>query len=264
MKIAVSGKGGVGKTTISALLAKAFADRNRVYLIDADPDANLAGALGIRNSQELVPLVARKEMIKERTLADGSSLLLKMNPHIDDIPDKFGIDVAGMRLLLLGTIYKGGAGCACPENTFLRSLLSHLILGTEDVVIVDMAAGVEHLGRATVQGIDMLLVVVEPGLRSVNTALQTRKLARDINLTRVLVVANKISDESQLDFIRGRLEDMEIFYAFPYSEEVHNCDASGQAIFEAAPAFLEKARELKCKLETYVSGQNTKAVGEVS
>jgi CO dehydrogenase maturation factor len=263
MKIAVSGKGGVGKTTISALLGKAFADEKRVYLIDADPDANLAGAMGVAASEELIPLVARKEMIKERTLADGSSLLLKMNPHIEDIPDKFGIDVAGMRLLLLGTIYKGGTGCACPENTFLRSLLSHLILGTNDVVIVDMAAGIEHLGRATVQGIDVLIVVVEPGRRSIHTALQTRKLAHDIHLTRMLVVANKISDASQLDFMKEHLTGMELFYSFPYSEEAQESDASGQAIFEAAPAFLDKARELKRKLEAYASQQNTKAVGEV-
>jgi len=261
MKIAVSGKGGVGKTTIAALLGKAFADEHSVYLIDADPDANLSSALGIEPSDRLIPLVARKEMIRERTLADGSSLLLKLNPRIDDIPEKFAVKAHGMKLLLLGTIYKGGTGCACPENTFLRSLLSHMILGTGDVVIVDMAAGIEHLGRATVGGIDMLLVVVEPGKRSIQTALQTKKLARDINLTKVYVVANKIADDSQLEFIKKNLAGLEVVYSFPYSEDVRNSDTTGRAIFETAPEFLGMACRLKEKLQLIAGGANTQAVG---
>ena len=257
MKIAVSGKGGVGKTTIAALLGKAFADEHSVYLIDADPDANLSSALGIELSEELIPLVARKEMIRERTVADGSSLLLKLNPHVEDIPDRYAIEAHGMKLLLLGTIYKGGTGCACPENTFLRSLLAHMILGTKDVVIVDMAAGIEHLGRATVQGIDMLLVVVEPGLRSIQTALQTKKLANDIHLDTVYVLANKIHAPTELDFIKKHLGDLEVIDFFPYSEEVRKADVVGQAVFEAAPGFLDKAATIKKRLRDLAKSKKT-------
>ena len=182
MKIAVSGKGGVGKTTVVALLGKVFAGKGRkVFLIDADPDSNLASALGLPSTQKTLPLSSCKDPIGERTGGRGGGLV-KLNPRVEDIPDRYSSRVAGMKLLILGTMSRGGAGCACPENAFLRSLLTHLVLERDDVVIVDMEAGLEHLGRATVEGIDALLVVVEPGSRSIETARRTSKLASDIGL----------------------------------------------------------------------------------
>jgi len=166
-------------------------------------------------------------------------------------------------VLLLGSIYKGGAGCACPENTFLKALLAHLILATDDVIIVDMAAGVEHLGRATVQGIDMLLVVVEPGMRSIQTALQTEKLARDIHLDTIYVVANKIRDDAELDFIKKNLRGLEVIHAMPYADELRLADLAGRAVFEAAPAFLENVKTLTARLQDIAANAAKNALEEV-
>lgn len=202
MKIAISGKGGVGKTTLAALLAKeAVAQGDKVLAVDADPDANLASTLGI-DAQGITPLIELRELIEERA---GTGGLIKLNPKVDDIPDNYSVYKDGIKLMVMGTIRKGGAGCACPENSFLRSLLQHVLFDRDELVIVDMEAGIEHLGRATAKGVDAMIVVVDPDRRSLETAERIIKLAKDIDLKRVFIIGNGVRDASDKDYIQHNL-----------------------------------------------------------
>jgi len=221
VKLAVSGKGGVGKTLLTAALAKAFASKGRkVYAIDADPDSNLALALGAPDAH-ITPLSEMRQLIKERTEAgsDGWGVMFKLNPEVSDIPDRYSYDINGIRLLVLGAVRKGGGGCACPENVFLKTLINHLVLRTDEVVIIDMEAGVEHLGRATVMGIDWLVVVVEPSEASLQTAKRIQNLATEIKIRRIGAVVNKVKDESEAKTIAGRLPEGMVFLGWvPFDE----------------------------------------------
>jgi len=194
MKVAVSGKGGVGKTTLSAMLAGALGLRDRrVIAIDADPDANLASALGVPDETPVVPLSEMEELIKERTgSADGPGGYFKLNPRVDDIPDEYALKIGNIRLLSLGGVSQGGGGCICPATAIVKALLVHLIIGRDDAVIMDMEAGLEHLGRATARSMDALIVVVNPGRWSVQTARRVKDLADDLGMKNVFAVANRV------------------------------------------------------------------------
>ena len=150
MKLAVTGKGGVGKTTVSALIAHHLkASGLDVIAIDADPDANLAACLGYTGSKPIEPLVHLKELIEERTGVKPGTTggMFRLNPFVEDIPEQYAVDVAGIRLLVAGAVKKGGSGCYCPENTMIRALVSHLLLERDDALVLDMEAGIEHLER---------------------------------------------------------------------------------------------------------------------
>ena len=206
MKIAVSGKGGVGKTTFAAFLIKALAlEGKKVLAIDADPDANLAQALGVRDSDKIVPISQMKELIEERTEAKVGSMgsFFKLNPKVDDLPEKLSVEANGVKVMVMGGVKKGGAGCICPESILLKTLISHIVLARDEVVILDMEAGLEHLGRATAMSVDQLIVVVEPGRRSVETAFQIRRLAGDIGVKKLNFVGNKIRTAKDEAFLRG-------------------------------------------------------------
>jgi CO dehydrogenase maturation factor len=229
MKIAVSGKGGVGKTTLALLLSRHFRDRGAgVILVDADPDGNLAAGLGI-DPASVVPISAMKELIAERTgAAPGSSGgLFLLNPRVDDLPDTVAIEKDGIRLLVMGTVRRGGGGCVCPESALVRALIGHLVLERDEVVIMDMEAGIEHLGRGTARSVDMLIVVVEPGRRSVETANRVRVLAADIGLNKIAVVGNKVRDAADEQFLREAMPDFAFLGFIPYSEAVIEADMAG-------------------------------------
>ena len=247
MKIAISGKGGVGKTTISALLAKTFVDSGKkVFAIDADPDANLAQTLGFPEFSKITPLIEMKKLIEERTGAKkgAAGSYFKLNPRVDDIPDKYFVEHDEIKLAIMGIVRGGGLGCTCPENAFLKALLRHLIVEREEVVILDMEAGIEHLGRGTVEAIDKLIVVVEPGARSIDTAHRIKKLAEDIGLKNIAIVGNKVRQESDTKFIEENLRGFEILGYIPYNEKIIEADLTNSSPFEYAPEILEEGRNL--------------------
>ena len=195
MKIAVTGKGGVGKTTIAATLARLYADEGKtVYAADADPDANLRLALGFSEEElaEIIPVSKMRKLVEEGTGADKSNTFYKINPKVDDIPERYSKFRNGVRLLILGTVETAGSGCVCPENVMLKRIINNLILHREDVVLLDMEAGLEHLGRGTTEGMDQFIVVIEPGARSVQTYRNVKRLAEELGVKKVRVVANKI------------------------------------------------------------------------
>jgi len=242
MKVAVTGKGGVGKTTVSAFLARCWHDLGRsVIAVDGDPDANLAGTLGY-GGPAIVPLSKLKQLIEERVGGgDAWGGFLRMNPRVDDIPIEFGVMIDGIRLLVMGTIERGGSGCACPANVLLREVLNHLLLRNQEHVVIDMEAGVEHLGRGTAEGVDEMLVVVEPGWASMETAARVTALAQDLGLRRTRAVANKISGPDDLDFVRAHLPGLPLIGALPVDREVELQARAGR-ISRDRPFYQEMLR----------------------
>jgi len=236
MKIAVSGKGGVGKSTICAAIALLLAQKGqKVLALDADPDANLAGALGIPSSIKITPISEEIALIEERTgtKVDQYGQMFKLNPDVSDIADRFSFSHKGVYLLVLGAIKKGGGGCACAENIFIKALVSDLVLYKNETLIMDMEAGIEHLGRATVKGVDLMIIVVEPGQRSLDCAQTVIKMSKEIGLSKFVIVGNKITSEDDKEFIKNELiqkhesaNNLNLFF-FPYSENIRNADREG-------------------------------------
>ena len=252
MKIAVSGKGGVGKTTFSSFLIKALAEQGkRVLAIDADPDANLAQALGVGKDAEIVPISEMKEIIEERTEAKVGTMgsFFKLNPKVDDLPEKLSIKINGIRLMVLGGIKTGGGGCICPESTMLKALVRHIVLARDEAVVLDMEAGLEHLGRGTAMAVDRLIVVVEPGRRSIETANHILKLAGDIGVKKLSFVGNKIRSEKDKDFFMKHMPDFQFLGFIPFSGEIIEADLEGRPPFEKDPAGLIAVKEMIGRLE---------------
>lgn len=247
MKIAVSGKGGVGKTTLAALLIKYFKDQGKkVLAIDADPDANLASALGVPHPENITPISEMKELVAERTESTPGKMggFFKLNPKVDDIPEKFSLNLNGVKLMVLGGVKKGGSGCICPESVLLRTLVTHLVLFRDEVVVMDMEAGIEHLGRATARSVDKLIVVVEPGRRSIETAQHVKDLAQDIGLTRIVLVGNKIRGPQDKEFLLKSLPDFQFLGFMPFDEKVIEADLKGIAPYELSPETMRAAQEI--------------------
>lgn len=256
MKIAISGKGGVGKTTLAATMAWLLAqDKKKVLAIDADPSPSLALTLGIKvpdtSADALVPLSEMRELIKERTgvTSEGYGVFFKLNPHVADLPEKFWIERDGVKLLVLGAVQKGGGGCACPENVFLKNLLSHIILQREEVAVVDMEAGVEHLGRATVKGVNALIIVVEPSLPSLETAHKIKKLASDIGMKKVFAVGNKLMGQEQREFLEKGLKDIPLLGCLSYNPKILEAALKGRASFEGNETLVKETRDILRNLQ---------------
>ena len=246
IKIAISGKGGVGKTTVSGTLARLLAKQGYdVLAIDADPSMNLASALGIKNPPR--PLTEFKELIDER--AGGPSGMFKLNPKVDDIVERFGVTGPdNVKLLVLGTVERGGSGCMCPASSFLKALLRHVILKMNSVVILDMEAGIEHLGRGTTKGIDIMLIVVEPGARSVETAGRIVELARQIDIRKFGAVINKAGGEAKdiEDKLKGY--GIEVFGIIPYDTSLVQADMENIAPIDKGGAAVEAIKNIRDKV----------------
>ncbi len=253
MKIAISGKGGVGKTTLSALLAQVYAGQERdVLAVDADPSPCLAGALGFPQElrDELHPIAEMDELIEERTGAKPGNFggFFTLNPRVDDVPDRFSVSHRGVRLLEMGSVDLGGSGCICPESAMLKTLFTHLMFRKDDVLILDMYAGVEHLGRATVDFVDAMLVVVEPTRRSLGTAAQIKKLANDIGLTRLWLVGNKVRNEQEASFLQAESPGIPLLGSLPADLAVQEADRLGEAVYDYVPALRQSAEKMANQL----------------
>lgn len=260
MKIAVSGKGGVGKTTLSALLAQSYADAGRdVLAVDADPSPCLAGALGFPSElrEQLHPIAEMDALIEERTGAKPGTFggFFTLNPRVDDIPERFSVAHRNVRLLEMGSVDTGGSGCICPESAVLKTLFTHLLFRKDDVLILDMYAGVEHLGRATVDFVDAMVVVVEPTRRSLGTAGQIKKLANDIGLTRVWLVGNKVRDAEEAAFLEQYTPGLPVLGYLPADLAVQEADRLGEAVYDYVPGVRQAAERIAQQLLVKIEGQ---------
>ena len=233
MKIAVSGKGGTGKTTFSALIALALAEKGEhVIAIDADSNANLAYALGVSEPEKIVPLSEMNDLIKERTGAEKGKygVYFKMNPRVDDIPDKYHNEAGGVRLLTMGSVTAAGGGCVCPEYVLIKNLVAHLLLNRDETLILDMEAGLEHFGRGVTASVDVLIVIVNPDVVSTVTAERVVKLAGDLGIKNILAVGNRVQTEEDRKFINER-SDIEVVGFIPFISQFNDLQRMGQNIY---------------------------------
>jgi CO dehydrogenase maturation factor len=244
--MAITGKGGAGKTTVAVLIARYLADTgHKVIVLDADPDANTAMALGLEPEKCPEPVSELKDLIAERTGTKGTGGdFFTLNPRVDDIPERYAVDVNGVKLLRMGRLARGGGGCFCPENAFLKSLLAYLFFSDDQTVILDMEAGVEHLGRGTAQGVDRMIVVVEPGRRSIQTAQTIRQYAADIGIRNVGVIINKYRNEGELRSIEGELAGLPVVARMPYDEYIAGADLKGLCPYRGTEDQKRLVREL--------------------
>jgi CO dehydrogenase maturation factor len=254
MKIAITGKGGVGKTTCAAILARLYADEGRkVLAADVDPDANLGMALGFtpEELEEITPISKMRALIAERTGAGAETFgkFFKINPKVDDIPDMLAKEKNGVKLLVMGTVETGGSGCVCPEHVMLKQVISHLIIRREDVVIMDMEAGLEHLGRGTADIMDQFIVVVEPGERSIQTYHKVVQLAADLGIRTVRVIANKIRTRADEEFILAKVNESDLLGFIHFDDDVSAADRAGRSPYDISEKTVAEIRAIKERID---------------
>ncbi|MFV0528591.1 MAG: AAA family ATPase [Lachnospiraceae bacterium] len=252
MKIAVTGKGGVGKTTFAATLARLYAQEGKkVLAVDVDPDANLGLALGFHQDEleKIVPISKMRKLVEERTGANRDNKFYRINPKVSDIPDTYGITHEGVKMLVLGTVETGGGGCVCPEHVMLKRIISDMVLHRDDVVILDMEAGLEHLGRGTTEGVDQFVVVIEPGARSVQTYQNVKRLAHDLGVEKVQVVANKVRNEDDEAFILENIPSDDLLGMVHYNTQVIDADRQGRAPFDVSDTLTDEIKKIKEKMD---------------
>ena len=260
MKLAITGKGGVGKTTLTALLAQSYADMGRqVLAVDADPSPCLAGALGFPDElrEQLNPIAEMDALIEERTGAKPGTTggFFTINPRVDDIPERFSVLHRGVRLLEMGSVELGGSGCICPEAAMLKTLFTHLLFRDDEMLLLDMYAGVEHLGRATVDFVDAMLVVVEPTRRSLGTAAQIKKLANDIGLQRLYLVGNKVRDDEEAAFLESETPDIPLIGYLPADMKVQEADRLGTPVYDHVESLKLAADQIKEKINEFTNDE---------
>jgi CO dehydrogenase maturation factor len=254
MKIAISGKGGVGKTTLAGVMARILAAQGRkVLAIDADPDSNLASAIGLPKDilAKLYPIASQTSLIEERTGAKKGTFgsMLKLNPKVDDLPDEMGVNYQGIRLLLLGCIPQGGGGCFCPENILLKNLVRHLLVQREEALIIDMEAGLEHLGRGSTGYVGALIIVAEPGQRAINTAKQIKKLGEDLHIKNMMIVGNKVTSDQDKKMIEENLSDFPILGHMTFNPKILQADREGKSPYDIDEKVKGEVRDILTELE---------------
>lgn len=264
MKIGVAGKGGTGKSIVAGTLARLFARSGyKVLAVDVDPNTNLASTVGISSdvAGKIVPLAKNAGLAKERTgVSPGTGVgqIFKLNPKVDDIVEKFGVKGPdNVNLLVLGTIEQGGTGCFCPENALIRALMHHLILERKDLVIMDMEAGVEHLGRGTSKGLDIMLVMVEPGMKSIKVTEHISTLAADLGISRVYMILNKVRNEKEAEITKSKLRqlNLEVLAVIPFDPKIIEADLEDITPIEYSPdcPAVKAIKKLKGEVESIIS-----------
>ena len=251
MKLAISGKGGVGKTMLASLLSSVLAQSGySVLAVDADPNATLAIALGFPYPERITPISEMADLIEERTGArpGQAASYFKLNPRVDDIPEKYWVEHNGIKLMVMGRLKKGGGGCYCPENALLEALISHILLRRNEVVIIDMEAGVEHLARATARAVDKMIIVVEPSKGSIETACRIRELAKDIGLKNVAVVANKIRGDQDRNFLVSTMPDFEFLGFIPYDQSIIEAGLGNLPLINSSPEIISIVQDIAARL----------------
>lgn len=252
MKIAVTGKGGVGKTTFAATLARLYAEEGKhVLAADVDPDANLGLALGFSEEalDSIIPITKMRKLVQERTGANEDNKFYKINPKVSDIPDTYSKTCNGVKLLVLGTVDTAGSGCVCPEHVMLKRIINHLVLRSDDVVILDMEAGLEHLGRGTTEGVDQFVAIIEPGARSIQTYKNVKRLASDLGVKQVHVVANKVRSAEDEDFIKSKIPAEDLLGFIHYNAEVIDADRQGMSPYDFSEAAVSEIKIIKEKID---------------
>ena len=217
-----------------------------VLAIDADPNANLAATLGFPHPESIIPISEMADLIEERTGARPGqySPYFKLNPKVDDLPEKYSLRHNGIKLMVMGRIKKGGTGCYCPENALLEALVAHLLLKVNEVVILDMEAGIEHLARGTARAVDKLIIVVEPSRRSIETASRIAELAKDVGLQNIAVVGNKIRSEQEKDFLISNMPNFEFLGFIPYDQAIVEADLANLSLLDSSQQVITEVRNI--------------------
>ena len=255
LKLAITGKGGVGKSTLAGTLARLMAaDGRRVLAIDADPDANLASALGLPDDlrKSVHTISDERQLIEERTGAKAREFgqVFRLNPDVSGIAEQYGTHYAGTDLLVLGAAQTAGGGCACPEAVLLKSLVRHLVLQRDEVVILDMEAGIEHLGRGTAMGVDLILTVVEPGRRSFETAHRIRQMAGSLGIRRFAVVLNKSSAAEDRRWVAQEFGAENVLGVIPFDRRIAEADRRGVSLVDlGSEDLLQPFRQIEQVLQ---------------
>lgn len=243
MKIAITGKGGVGKTFIAGALACSLHKKGfNVLAIDADPNANLAYTLGLDETKanQIIPISDNAELIKEKTGADPDSYgaVFRLSFTVDDIVERYAVETPlGVNLLVMGVVRKASAGCMCPANYLLRMLLRHVLVRRDEAVVADMEAGTEHLGRGTAEHVDAMLIVVEPSVKAFETANRIKKLAAQMNIKNVLLVGNKIMNKKDKNAVQITAKKLEtpLLGLIHFDPAIREADLSGVSPLLSSP-----------------------------
>lgn len=238
MKILVAGKGGVGKTTISALLAHILADKGyNILALDTDSVPNLAQSLGVpfEEALEIVPLSRNEKLAEERTGArpgEGWGVLFSLTPKVDDLADQYGIAIKpNLKLVVVGSIEQSKEGCLCPAIALARAFLMHVLLSEKDIVIVDSEAGAEVFGRGLAEKFDVMICIAEPTLKSLMIARKLIEMGKQLNISNIFLVINKVRNSLKASQLYAKVfSDSTPYHLVSFDESVIHADNEGKGI----------------------------------
>ncbi|WP_319580343.1 AAA family ATPase [uncultured Methanospirillum sp.] len=259
-RVVITGKGGVGKTTITAILSHLFARNGfNTLAVDEDPQMNLPYAIGVPVTDEIIPITRNLNYIEEKTgarLGAGWGLMMSLNPGVSDVVERFGMKgPGGVNILVMGTVIQAATGCLCPENTLLDAVIRYINLRKNEVILLDTQAGVEHFGRVLARGFSQALLVTDPTFNAVQVVKKSVQLAKDLDITYVHLVVNGVRSEKDIEKVHeilGETKDLfsGMFY-LPYEAEMLECEPDVRGIIGTGSGFAEGVEEIQEVLERY-------------